>query len=199
MVSSGNDVAFFELSGATPSVLADAVPEWETKRIEKLTFSGHPNTNNIQLVIDQLNNDPDFAKFLNTYLTEDAGGDVQEVTLEDNTKESTSSSGSDPELLCRVFFGIEDGYRMAMVFPCKITVDSGNIDTTGGQFIRRTITVQAVKATKAVTLPSTNGTVYPTTHCVLPGTTPSKMPLVTSIAIGKSGAEMWLEKGSKAV
>ena len=198
MVGSGNLVMVFAVSGDTPSIAADATPLVEFSLIEKNNLTGMPKLHNIQLAIDHLMNDVTLAKFIDDYVSESAGTEPQEVTLEDGTKESTGTSGGDPELVVCAYIGVAGAYRQQFVFPAEVTSDTGAESTTGGQFTRRGVTLKAIKATKAIGLPSTEGTFYPATHVDLVAAA-STMPKNANIAIGTSCVEQWIAKGTKDV
>lgn len=206
MVGSGNLVEIFAITGATPTIAKDAVPLWSTTTIVKNDLAGHPNTHNVVLTIDNLKNDDKTGKFLKDNLTSDSSASGNDVTLEDNTVVSTStSSGTDPNLFAVVYFGIDGGYRQTFMGPVKLTSNSGALSTTGNDFTKRTFEIAFIKATKAVTLPSktvantATDTFYPTTHVTLPETTASQMPAVATVPVDTSCVECWLPKGSKTV
>lgn len=206
MVGSGNLIRIFSITGETPTIAKDATPVWESALIEKNDLAGHPNANNVVLTVDNLKNDDKTGKFIKDYLSADSSSSPTEVTLEDNTIVSTStSSGVDPTLVAVVYFGVDGNYRQTFIGPVKLTSNTGNISTSGNNFTRRTFEVSFIKATKAITLPSKTvanvvaDTFYPTTHVVLPETTASAMPAVATVPVGTSCVECWLPKGSKAV
>jgi hypothetical protein len=200
MIGAGNDFFLIAISGDTPTIAKNATVLWGTNQIESSDISGVPKLHNMVFNLDNISNSAELGKLLKDYITEDAGADVQEVPFENGAKWNSSSSGSDPNLVGVWRGGVVNGYRLHFIFPCKITSNTGNISTTGGQATRRTFEVSAVKATKTITLPDksvanvSGDTFYNPAYVTLPEATPSAMPAVATIAIGTSCVEAWLPK-----
>lgn len=201
-VGAGNSFRIFAITGETPTITANQVPIVVFDGIEKSDYTGHPNLNNLEVTLDNLRNDDVVAKLLADYLEADSATEAVEITLEDGTKESTSSSGADPELYGIGSLLIANGKRMTYMGPIKLSGDSGAVSTTGGAFTRRTFKATFVKATKAITLPdpavanAADATFYPQTLYTLPQGTVT-MPATATHAVGTSAIEAWLPKGTK--
>lgn len=198
MIGAGNRVAVYAISGDTPEVAVGATPLMLFEHIEKNNFTGTIKQNNLTLTCDNLLNDDVLGAFIKEYLSESADAESTDIKLEDNSSYTIGSSSADPRLVIVAYVGIAGGYRQLFTFTAELTSDSGTIATAGGQVTRRTIGFKAVRATKAVTIPTANGAVYPTSHVTLPGTA-SSMAKQSTIAVNTIGVEEWLTKGSETV
>ena len=204
MKSFGNLLKIFACTGATPSISKTAVPLIVFDNIVKNDVTGLPHTNNMVVTVDNLRNDVTLAKFLKDNVTSESATTGSDITLEDGAVISASAGGTDPSLIAVLYGGLEDDLRQVFIGTVKVTTNSGNFSTAGGDYTKKSFEISFVKAGRDVTLPAVNvanvsgDTFYPITH-VTTGGTASVLPAPTTLLADESCVECWIAKGSKTV
>lgn len=204
MKSFGNLLKIFACTGATPSISATAVPLIVFDNIVKNDVTGLPHTDNMVVTVDNLRNDVVLAKFLKDNVTAESATTGSDITLEDGAVISASAGGTDPSLIAVLYGGLEDDLRQAFIGTVKVTTNSGNFSTAGGDYTKKSFEISFVKAGRVVTLPNPatandgTSTFYPTSHVTMGGTA-STMPAPATLLATQSCVEVWIDKGSKTV
>lgn len=204
MKSFGNRLAIYACTGATPSIARNAVPLIIFDNIVSNDVTGLPHTNNMVVTVDNLRNDVVLAKFLKDNVTAESATTGSDTTLEDGVVIAASSGGTDPSLIATLYGGLEDDLRQVFIGTVKVTTNSGNFSTAGGDYTKKSFEISFVKAGRVVTLPDatvaniSTDTFYPQTH-VTTGGTASAMPAPATLLADESCVEVWIGKGTKTV